>query len=221
MEKRFQEYKTAIVSQENRRLCMTSHQFSGDVYDILSTSDFRQLEILTQELKEVPFFLNAIMEKKEQELGDQANIIFEMGSICGLLELCERIYKNNSAVSDSKKVKTIYKDQILMILHEEGMILHKRLAELLGVSPSNLSNIIKRLLKEDISLISVQELGKFKYYMLTSTGSQYVRRNLIKGNEARIKATPKTEVSLANVYKKEKTIKRHTNGIAVDYENVV
>lgn len=208
MEKRFQEYKAAIVAQEVRRLCKASHQFSGDVYEIFKTGDLtgniQRLEFITHEMKELPFLLDAIMEKKERELGEQAKLIFEMGSIGGLLELCERIQRNAKTMSEAGTAKTIYRDQILQILFEEGIILHKRLAELLEVSPSNLSNIIKRLLESDCSLIDVQQVGKYKYYMLTPMGSQYVRSHLVKKPEAKNKESTKNEYSLTSVYQKQK-----------------
>lgn len=85
-------------------------------------------------------------------------------------------------------IKQKHKDALLRKVYDREGISHSELAEEIGVSPSGLNAIIKKI-NEDLELekqpLKSKKVNKFRYYSLTEIGKKYVEENLFfeKGKE--------------------------------------
>lgn len=75
--------------------------------------------------------------------------------------------------------KQKYRDQIMISLYGEDRTLHSALANRIDVSPSGLNAIIKKL--NDVAVKPIREVkaGKFKFYLLSEAGCQYVETKIL------------------------------------------
>ncbi len=142
--------------------------------------DLAELEQLSSSYQNLLFMIQSIMEHTETQLGDLSNIIFELGALTELLTLSEKLHEAKKISRAASRPQTAYKDQIVEILYQSGPLMHKSLAEKLGITPNNLSNVIRRLKVEETPLIEETAVGKYKYYTLNSTGRQYIKEKLDK-----------------------------------------
>lgn len=102
---------------------------------------------------------------------------FTLGVLNGIIEVMKEIYreeKKTQTIVAACAAQTEKTDAILKALYTEnggqGMR-HGELAEAVGTSPSNLSNLMKRVLESNAAT-SVRS-GKNTYYMLTKVGRRY------------------------------------------------
>lgn len=137
--------------------------------------NLNELDQISSKYQYLLFLTQDIMEHAEQQLGNLSNIIFELGVLNELLILSNKIYTSKKLAKALARPRTAYKDQILEILYKEGPLLHKALAEKLKITPSNLSNVIRRLNNEEVPLIEETLAGKYKYYTLNRSGRNYIK----------------------------------------------
>lgn len=64
-------------------------------------------------------------------------------------------------------VRSKYCEPIINALEEEGNLYHGDLADKIGLSPSGLNAIIKKMQESSISLIQTNQIGKYKIYSLS------------------------------------------------------
>lgn len=177
--------KTLISSQKNMSdfdldsICAERSKLETSVYEALVNCQSSRLESLLDDYSGIDFIIAEIMEKLEGNLGSIVNFIFEMAYSLALVRLSERLAKQKRNDNKILKARSSYRDIILKLIYEnQGPMMHKELAESLGISPSNLSNIIQRIEEEEVSLIQTNSLSKYKYYLLTDKGIDYVENHL-------------------------------------------
>lgn len=72
------------------------------------------------------------------------------------------------------QVRSKYGEKILNFLKAERCMYHGDLAAKLEISPSGLNAIIKKMTEGEITLIHVEQVGKFKKYSLPDEVRQYM-----------------------------------------------
>ena len=164
-------------------LCADRATLETKIYEILVNCQFSRLEDLLDEYAGADFTIARAMEEMEGKYGIIVDFIFEIGYILGLIHLSEKIGKQKRTDNKILKARSGYRDIILKRIYENnGPIMHKELAEELGISPSNLSNVIQRILTEEVQLIQINSMSKYKYYNLTDRGREYVENHLNNNN---------------------------------------
>lgn len=87
-------------------------------------------------------------------------------------------------VLKAKTISKTYGENILNLLYERPGLFHGEICEILFLSPSGLSNVLEKLIKE--GLIEKNRKGKYKSYLLSENVKSYFEH--IKENEAKEKA---------------------------------
>lgn len=160
-------------------ICTDRSKLETNVYEILVDCQFSRLESLLDEYSGIDFVIAEIMEKMVKKYGAIINFIFEIGYILSLIRLSEKLAKQKRTDKKILKARSSYRDIILKILYENHEpLMHKDLAKALEISPSNLTNIIQRIEEEEVPLIQTNSLSKYKYYLLTDKGLDYVENHL-------------------------------------------
>lgn len=100
----------------------------------------------------------------------------------------ENTLNNNNELSDEKineirKMLTCNDNSILERIYKASGINHNTLAEQLEKSKSNLSNMMKRIEKAQIPLISIKKEGREKHYSLTPLAQQYVEQEILPDSQ--------------------------------------
>lgn len=78
-------------------------------------------------------------------------------------------------------IKQKHKDVLLRKVYDKEGISHSELAEEIGVSPSGLNAIVKKInedLEPEKQPLRSKKVNKFRYYSLTEIGKKYVEENL-------------------------------------------
>lgn len=78
-------------------------------------------------------------------------------------------------------IKQKHKDVLLRKVYDKEGISHSELAEEIGVSPSGLNAIVKKInedLEPENQPLKSKKVNKFRYYSLTEIGKKYVEENL-------------------------------------------
>ena len=134
-------------------------------------NNYDALQCIYSENNVILFRIHQYMQM--QDISFSPSVIFDLGRLAHLCKLCNAVYK---AYKKQKRgishTQTRYQDRIIQIL-AKGQILHKDLAKALGISSSNLTNIIGRLKTLTPSLIEEQYISKYKYYTLSLAGMEY------------------------------------------------
>lgn len=143
---------------------------------------YDKLEVIKDQCEGLPFSIAQFMESAEKQQGDEANIIFDMGYTLALYNLITSLSSQKKKENKIVKARSGYRDVILKFIYDKGPILHKDLAGELGISISNLSNVIQRIQNDDVPLIQTNPTGKYKYYLLTEDGREYVENRLNYNN---------------------------------------
>lgn len=173
---------------------LTNKEAPGDIAldDLIDLCDFYQKQLLhacsknsldelgqlLSDYRYLLFTIQAIMSHAEKQMGNLGDIIFQLGVLTAQLVFTEKLHASQKSAKALTRPHTIYKDQIIEILYQNGPTMHKTLAEKLNIAPNNLSNIIRRLKSEEVPLIEETLVGKYKYYTLNRTGRIYVKEKL-------------------------------------------
>lgn len=127
-------------------------------------------------------YMSLLLETVEEKIAQEIETVFKLGTLFDVWEQCEHCYdelnKKQQMDIDTVEEQTVYKDQILKILWEKAPILHRDLAEELQISPSNLSNVMKRMKNASLPLVDENIIGKNKFYQLNLEGRQYVKEKM-------------------------------------------
>ena len=70
-------------------------------------------------------------------------------------------------------------DSIEIDLKKRGTLLHKDLAAELGVSASELTDLIRKMNSTSVKLINVEAVSKYKLYSLTPIANQYIKKHFL------------------------------------------
>lgn len=141
----------------------------------LMTSLYRHSE--TGKLKKSLNFGMVMLSYFERSLQENAEIssIFWAGKLKGCLETLDKLQfatdQDKLAVERAKLLGTKHLDEIIFALETHGAMSQSELGESLGLQPSTLSEILKKILKTQ--LINVSPYGKYKIYSLTGEGTRY------------------------------------------------
>lgn len=119
-------------------------------------------------------------------------------------------------------LKQKHKDELLLSIYEHDGISHSELAETIGVSPSGLNAIIKKICEDcepQTSPLEFTKVNKFKYYRLTDSGKRYVETNLIsvEGREYERKMYEYWEIYQARI---GNNLENNINNILEQYTNL-
>lgn len=147
----------------------------NQIIQAVTKDNLNELDQISSKYQYLLFMIQSTMEQAEHQLGELTNLIFELGVLNELLVLSSKLYTSKKLAKALSRPRTAYKDQILEILYENGPLLHKALAERLKITPSNLSNVIRRLNNEEVILIEETLIGKYKYYALSRAGRDYIK----------------------------------------------
>lgn len=130
--------------------------------------------------------LNQILEK--YELDENRDIIYDdleldefqkqylAGYLSGMTRGRGTSVQSDLITEQINQVRSKYCEPILAMLEEEGNLYHGDLAEKLGLSPSGLSAIIKKMQESKIPLIQTSQIGKYKIYSLSDEMKGYINK---------------------------------------------
>ena len=111
--------------------------------------------------------------------------IYQLGRISGACTALQPFVAEMSEEEELKQVRDSapkYFDQILDYLGRYGKETQGNIASRLGVSPSNLSNILKRM--GNAGAVYCEKSGKYHHYYLTPMGQKYWKKRISTLNEA-------------------------------------
>lgn len=165
------------LSDENINLMISLYQRSETV-KLKKSLDFGMIML-------------SYFERSLQKSPD-VNSIFWGGKLKGYLETLDKLQfvsdQNQLAVERARLLGTKHLDEIILILEAHGAMSQSELCESLGLQPSTLSEVLKKIRKTQ--LVYVRPYGKYKVYSLTAEGARY-------GALLRKKLRPQTEMETA------------------------
>lgn len=135
-----------------------------------------------------------------QQLSEQ---VFLYGAIWGCLQLMETKQKALADQVEASKNWTIllrkYQDKLNLLkhIHASPGIRHKRLAEKEGISPSQLSQSMVGLVKDE--LITYNYAGRQKFYFLSAKGEKLYRKLNEKKQLKRKQGVRSKQLSMENI----------------------
>lgn len=130
------------------------------------------------------------------------NKIFDIGYNAALLDSMQLYLEKISAQKEIDRIKTKYKNEILLVLMEKRIMFHKDLAGELGVSASGLNAIIKQMNASSVKLINVDKISKFTLYSLTPVAYQYCIK--LNKEKVQVKKENKKQFMLKEVHTNKK-----------------
>lgn len=193
-------------------------QIQDYLIQTVAKDKINELDQLSSKYQYVLFMIQDIMEQAQHQWGDSINIIFELGVLNELLVLSGKLYTAKKTANALNRPRTAYKDQILEILYNNGPLLHKTLAEKLKITPSNLSNVIRRLNNEEIPLIEETAIGKYKYYTLSRAGRAYIKDKSTQDLPLIMQISPKTAENTSKPRSAFPTVRSHWTQKTTDSE---
>ena len=146
-----------------------------EVMSTFTESDFDQMNCLLQNIKPMNYSIQAYLETVDT-LDKSKDIIMYAGYNMALLDMMKSYTSLLQNQTEIQKVKTTYRDEILLTLKKRGTLLHKDLASELGISNSGLTAVMQQMNATAVKLVNVEEFSKFKTYSLTPIARQYAEK---------------------------------------------
>ena len=142
--------------------------------DWIMQSDYQSISGAYQTIKSTKYSAQGYMESLNI-VSDIKGRVYDAGYASALIDLAKLYGDRSSAFAEISGIKTSYKDEILSILLERGILLHKELAGELGISKSQLNATIKLMNSSSVKLINAEEVSKYKLYSLTPIAYKYAK----------------------------------------------
>lgn len=160
----------ATVRSKSQRLMKT-------FVDLVSEAETDEIAALVEVSKPMRYSIQACIETTKAE-NESKEILVQAGYNSALIDAMQ-LYTNQISIQKQiQNIPTQYKDDLLHILKARGTLLHKDLASELGVSPSELTAIIKKMNSTSKKLINIEPVSKFKLYSLTPIANQYIVKHM-------------------------------------------
>ena len=151
-----------------------NHALLIRLVDWIMQSDYQSISDAYQAIKSTKYSVQGYMESLDI-VSDIKGRVYDAGYASALIDLAKLYGDRSSAFAEISGIKTSYKDEILSILLERGILLHKELAGELGISKSQLNATIKLMNSSSVKLINAEEVSKYKLYSLTPIAYKYVK----------------------------------------------
>ena len=153
-----------------------------EIYRCLEEGAYEDLKDLETKWEAYNLQIKMYMEKERKRfLHEQQErlCMYYAGYISALFQLEERFTRNQWEHEQIAYIRTEYFDRVMEALSEHGYLKHGKLAEILGVSPSQMHQIIDDILACPIRMINKEKNSKYVIYSLTPRGKQYLRQKTI------------------------------------------
>lgn len=143
---------------------------------LLITADCQELNCLFQECRPLRYSAQGFLEAS-QFPEEEKEALVQVGYVNAVMDVMQMYLKEVNVQNEIQQINTKYRDRLLTILVRRGTMLHGDLAGELGLSPSGLNAVIKKINGTSVQMVHVEEVSKYKLYSVTPTAYNYVINN--------------------------------------------
>lgn len=111
--------------------------------DLFAELKYEEIEILLEEARPMRYSLQGYIESIEID-DNKKSMLVQAGYNSAIIDTLQLYMNEVNVQKEIQSIPTQYKDKLLHILKKRGTLLHKDLAAELGVSASELTNLIKK-----------------------------------------------------------------------------
>jgi DNA-binding MarR family transcriptional regulator len=171
------QYKNLFINYskcELKEAKIQSVKLEKMIAELFTNSDFEQLNDLLQSTRGMKQVGQQFLKTKDKN--DYSEFCYVIGYVNALINITERLSDNYNRNNDIKNINTKHKDDIIRLLYKNKHFYHNELAEKVGISPSGLTAVIKKINQCRYPVIQVQKNSKFTLYSLTIDGYNYAKQ---------------------------------------------
>lgn len=169
--------------------------------DLFAESKYEEVQILLEEARPMRYSLQGCIDSIEID-DDKKNMLVQAGYNSAIIDTLQLYMNEVNIQKEIQSIPTQYKDKLLHILKKRGTLLHKDLAAELGVSASELTDLIRKMNSTSVKLINVEAVSKYKLYSLTPIANQYIKKHFLDERKSDKIEVPKRTEAAQNRLKK-------------------
>ncbi len=139
--------------------------------EAIAGSDFEAVSEIYEKLRAAKYSGQSYLDDLEEEKRDMRQAY--AGYLFAMADSAQLYTRKLQEKREIQNIKTKYRDMIIRTLKEYSVMFHKNLAVILGVSPSELTAVIKLMNPPEIKLINVNHVSKYTIYSLTPVANRY------------------------------------------------
>lgn len=187
--------------------------------DLFAELKYEEIEILLEEARPMRYSLQGYIESIEID-DNKKSMLVQAGYNSAIIDTLQLYMNEVNVQKEIQSIPTQYKDKLLHILKKRGTLLHKDLAAELGVSASELTNLIKKMNSTSVKLINVEAVSKYKLYSLTPIANQYIKKHISDKRKNDKEAVPKRIESMQIRLKKCDDVIEEVNNFYAVYNEM-
>lgn len=178
-----------LIREKNRTLLV-------ELVDGMLQADYESVKEGCRLINPTKYSIQGFLESLDLD-GKIKGKLYDAGYAAALLDVARLYGEQSDKFAEIESIKTGYKEAILSILYERGTLLHKELAQELGISPSNLNAKIKLVNASSVQLVKVDGESKYKWYSLTPIAYKYMKEKKNFSGAPEVHRKEVTEASLS------------------------